>query len=75
MSTASFSSKQYKHSRQIAGKLPPADCRLCPLSLMGAYYLHPPDARAIFLGGGGANGKDPKINIRNQKLKTLIFKN
>ena len=23
--------------------------RLCPPSLVGAYYLHPPDARAIFL--------------------------
>ena len=23
--------------------------RLCPTSLVGAYYLQPPDARAIFL--------------------------
>ena len=42
--------------------------RLCPPSLVGAYYLQPPDARAIFLhndllcndtcsvtGGGGHN--------------------
>ena len=45
-----------------------------PPSLVGAYYLHPPDARAITLhndllcndtcsvtGGGGTNGKDPDI--------------
>ena len=26
-------------------------------------------------GGGGTNGKNPKINIRNQKLKILIIEN
>ena len=47
--------------------------RLCPLSLVGAYYLHP--QMHVQNLGGGTNGKDPKINIRNQKLKTLISKN
>ena len=44
-----------------------------PPRLVGAYYLHPQDARAIFLRnellskgtaavtGGGTNGKDPVI--------------
>ena len=32
----------------------------------------PPHVQSL---GRGTNGKDPKINIKNQKLKTLIFKN
>ena len=46
---------------QLKSVIPPEDCllsvliadldifRLCPLRLVDAYYLQPPDARAIFL--------------------------
>ena len=68
-------------------------CAPPPPSLVGAYYLQPPDARAIFLhndllcndtcsvtggsitywgGGGGTNGKDPKIFF-NSKFSIEFF--
>ena len=69
--------------------------RLCPPSLVGAYYLRPPDARAIFLhndlpcndtcsvtggsitywggGGGGTNGKDPRLRTISYYKKCGTF--
>ena len=51
-------------------------------SLVGAYYLHPPDARAIFLHNdllcngtcsvtGGTNGKDPISSCMNYKIQSI----
>ena len=49
---------------------------VCAPQLSGRILFAPPRCTCnIWGGGGGSNGKDPKINIRNQKLKTLIFKN
>ena len=48
---------------------------VCVPSALWVHIICTPQMQVQYLWGGGTNGKDPKINIRSQKLKTLIFKN